>query len=311
MYNSFFQFDEQPFNLTPDPRFVYLSPGHQETLEHMLYGVNERKGFVLISGDIGTGKTTLTRLFLRRLGKETKTALIFNTSLSEIDLLRAINREFGLEADLPTREILLDTLNRFLIDQLAKSGNAVLIIDEAQNLSVSVLEQIRMLSNLETESKKLIQIILVGQPELARTLNRGDLRQLYQRITVRCHLAPMVYEDTVRYIHHRLSVAGPQGLARFGSRTYRLIHRYSQGVPRSINALCDRALLVAFARGTHLIEADHINQANAELTGGHWNPGLLSSFNRWISWKMEPILLFSLLMVLMFYWGYATFWSGL
>ena len=311
MYNSFFQFDEQPFNLTPDPRFVYLSPGHQGTLEHMLYGVNERKGFVLISGDIGAGKTTLTRLFLKRLGAETRTALIFNTSLSEIDLLRAINREFGLEADLPTREILLDTLNRFLIDQLATSGNAALIIDEAQNLSVPVLEQIRMLSNLETESQKLIQIILVGQPELAETLNRGDLRQLYQRITVRCHLAPMAYEDTVRYIHHRLSVAGPQGLARFDSRTYRLIHRYSQGVPRSINALCDRALLVAFAQGTHLIRPAHINQAHAELTGKHWKPGLLSGINRWINREMTPVLLFSLLVALVFYWGFSTFWSGL
>ncbi len=311
MYTSFFQFNEHPFNLTPDPRFVYLSPGHQEDLEHMIYGVNERKGFVMISGDIGAGKTTLTRLFLKRLDEETKTALIFNTSLSEIDLLRAINREFGLAADLPTREILLDTLNRFLIDQLAHGRNAALIIDEAQNLGIPVLEQIRMLSNLETESKKLIQIVLVGQPELSQILSRGDLLQLYQRITVRCHLGPMAYEDTVRYIHHRLSVAGPQSLARFGPRTYRLIHRFSQGVPRNINAICDRALLVAFAQGTLLIRPDHIKQAQTELAGQDWNPGLWSNFSRWINRESTPALLFFLLLTLVCYWSYSTYWGRL
>lgn len=269
MYYTFFNFVEQPFNLTPDPKFVYLSPGHQSAFEHMLFGVEQKKGFVMISGAVGAGKTTLTRLFLDHIGDTTKTALIFNTFLTEIELLRAINREFGLTAnDEDSREALVRRLNRFLIEQLETGGNVALILDEAQNLSVPVLEQIRMLSNLETDNQKLIQIILVGQPELSRTLARPDLAQLNQRVTVRCHLSPLGPEDTVRYIHHRLSVAGPKALARFDPRAFRLIYRYSRGVPRKINALCDRALLVAYARGAQKIVPAYVHQAHEELVGG-------------------------------------------
>lgn len=279
MYNFFFNFQEPPFNLTPDPRFVYLSPGHQETLEHMVYGVRERKGFVMIVGDIGAGKTTLTRLFLDQLDEQTHTALIFNTYLNEIELLRAINREFGLPAKGTSREDLVQILNQFLIQVQKQGGNAIIILDEAQNLSVAVLEQIRMLSNLETDAKKLLQIILVGQPELARTMARPDLAQLNQRITVRCHLPPLDLEDTIRYIHHRLSVAGPQNQARFHPRTYRLVHKYTEGVPRRINALCDRALLVAFGQNSHTVTTAYIRRSWTELSGdptvrtehGFWN----------------------------------------
>ena len=267
MYESFFQLDEAPFNLTPDPRFIYLSPGHQEALEHMIYGVEQRKGFVLIAGDIGAGKTTLTRLLLDRLNGKARTALIFNTFLNEIELLRAVNREFGLPAEASGREPLIQSLNAFLVEQMRQGANAVLILDEAQNLSVPVLEQIRMLSNLETDHRKLIQIILVGQPELARTLARPDLAQLNQRVTVRCHLDPLGPEDTMRYILHRLSVAGPRNLARFSAKSMRLVHRFSGGVPRRINALCDRALLAAYARGDQHLAPRYIRQARAEVMG--------------------------------------------
>jgi len=304
LYESFFHFNEVPFNLTPDPKFVYLSPGHQEVLEHMIYGIEQRKGFILIAGDVGAGKTTLTRLLVNRLDERTNNALIFNTFLNEIELLRAINRDFGLSTEGPTREALIEALNRFLIDKLASGGNAVLVIDEAQNLSVPVLEQIRMLSNLETETKKLIQIILVGQPELTRTLNRPDLAQLNQRITVRCRLSPMKFEDTVRYIHHRISVAGPQSLVRFNPRTYRLIHRFSGGVPRQINAICDRALLVAFARGRHLIKPGDVRQAWGEQAGverRRW----LSAYNQKLSRNLIPSTLLFILVILASYLGYT------
>ena len=303
MYNSFFNFNEQPFNLTPDPRFIYLSPGHQDALEHMIYGIDQRKGFVLITGQIGAGKTTLTRLLIDDLEGKAQTAMIFNTFLDEIELLRALNREFSLPAESSSRETLVQTLNGFLIEQLRSGGNAVLILDEAQNLSVPVLEQIRMLSNLETDNQKLIQIILVGQPELARTLARPDLAQLNQRITVRFNLSPLGPEDTVRYIHHRLAVAGPQGLARFDPRGYRLIHRYTKGIPRLINALCDRALLVAYAKGTHRVTLPFIRQAQAELTGAETGSGYQALIRRLRSRAFIPAALILLGIILAAYLG--------
>ena len=304
MYNAFFNFQEAPFSITPDPRFIYLSPGHQEAFEHMLYGVEEKKGFILISGDIGAGKTTLTRLLLDRLDDTVKVALIFNTFLNEIELLKAINREFGLPAEESSRESLIQSLNLFLIETARAGGNAVLILDEAQNLSVPVLEQVRMLSNLETDDQKLIQIVLVGQPELARTLDRPDLAQLNQRITVRCQLAPLNLEDTTRYIHHRLSVAGPQGLAGFEPKTYQFIHRFSEGVPRRINALCDRALLVAYGAGSHRIQPDYIRQAYQETTGLIQGTGRPRWFKRLISPAVYQTALAVLLLVLVAYWAY-------
>ncbi|MEW6266728.1 MAG: AAA family ATPase [Thermodesulfobacteriota bacterium] len=305
MYNGFFNFHEEPFSLTPDPRFIYLGPGHQEALEHMLYGVQQRKGFVLIAGHIGAGKTTLTRLLMDQLEGQVQTALIFNTFLNEIELLRAINREFGLPAEGTSREALLQVLNGFLIELLQKGGNAVLILDEAQNLSVPVLEQIRMLSNLETDNRKLLQIVLVGQPELVRTLSRPDLAQLDQRVTVRRYLSPLNREDTVRYIHHRLSVAGPRNLARFSPRAYRLIYRYSQGVPRNINALCDRALLAAYAQGGHLITPALVRQARAELTGPAWTGQANGRLSRIRPSRLIPAALIILGLILAIYLGYA------
>ena len=305
MYKDFFNFQFEPFSLTPDPSFMYLSPGHQEALEHMLYGIRERKGFVLVAGNIGAGKTTLTRLLLEQIPPQTHTALIFNTFLNEIELLRAINREFGLAAESQSREALIRELNAFLIEQLNCGGNAVLIIDEAQNLTVPVLEQVRMLSNLETDNRKLIQIILVGQPELARTLTRPELAQLSQRVTVRCYLKPLDSHDTVRYIHHRLTKAGPQSTVRFDPSALKLIHRLSGGVPRRINALCDRALLAAYARGTRTIKKSHIRQAHREINGEErfHSPSLADRL-----WPRAfiPAMLILLAVILAVYFGYRA-----
>ena len=305
MYNKFYNFKENPFNLTPDPRFIYLGPGHQEALEHMIYGIEQRKGFILVAGHIGAGKTTLTRLLLDRLQGRIKTAMIFNTFLNEIELLRSINREFDLPAQASSREALVQPLNQFLLDHARAGGNAVLILDEAQNLSVAVLEQIRMLSNLETDNQKLIQIILIGQPELAKTLHRPDLAQLNQRITVRCSLNPLNLEDTTRYILHRLSVAGPQGTARFDTRTFRLIHRESQGVPRRINAICDRALLVGFTRVSQVISTDIIRQAVRELNGETAQAGGQEWWKRLGHNQYIPAALIVLGLIIAAYFGFT------
>lgn len=299
MYRDYFQFQQDPFSLTPDPRFVYLSRGHQAALEHLVYGVKERKGFVLITGTIGAGKTTLTRLFLEQIEGRGPTALIFNTSLNEIELLRSINREFGLAAEAGSRDELIRTLNDFLIEKLCQDQTPVLILDEAQNLSVPVLEQIRMLSNLETDQQKLIQIVLVGQPELAKTLARPDLTQLAQRITVRCNLGPLAPDDTIRYIHHRLTVAGPRSLARFTPKAYQWIHRCSQGIPRQINALCDRALLTAFAQGAYQITPALVRRAQAEITGQ--GAGMAPDWRRRKAWVPAALALLGLLLA-----GYWT-----
>jgi general secretion pathway protein A len=311
VYEAFFQFKEPPFNLTPDARFVYLSRGHQEALEHLIYGVEQRKGFILMAGDIGAGKTTLTRLLLDRLDENTRPALIFNTYLTEIELLRAINREFGVSTRGRTREELIAALSHFLIDRLAEGGNAVLIIDEAQNLSVPVLEQLRMLSNLETDTQKLIQIILAGQPELTRILNRRDLAQLNQRVTVRCHLLPMEREDTIRYIQHRLYVAGPQNLARFSSKTCRLVHRLSLGLPRRINALCDRALLVSYAWGVHEVAVEAVRQAHREITGEPVRKGRWFGFRSRRRWGLIEAGFLALVALLLSFLSYVAFRSSL
>lgn len=307
MYNSFFNFREEPFSLTPDPRFFYVSATHQEALEHMLFGVQQRKGFVLLAGHIGAGKTTLTRLLIDRLEDKSHIALIFNTFLNEVELLRAINREFGLPAHWASRETLIQILNEFLIEQIKADHNVVLILDEAQNLSVPVLEQIRMLSNLETDNQKLIQIVLVGQPELVQTLARPDLAQLGQRVTVRCYLGPLDLEDTTRYIHHRLSIAGSQGLARFHPKTYRLIHKYTDGVPRRINALCDRALMVAYAQSVYEVKPEFVHQAQKELIGDFTKWGKRSTWWQLGTSRLTPALLIMLGLLLVVLWAYLRF----
>ena len=270
MYTSFFGLKEDPFTLSPDPKYLFLSLFHKEALDHLLYGINERKGFIAITGGIGTGKTTLCRTLLSHLDASTNIALIFSAFLSEMELLKSINREFGIKMDkgAETKQDYIDSLNNFLIETFKSGGNTVLLIDEAQNLSQPVLEQIRMLSNLETEKDKLIQVVLVGQSELADMLASPSLRQLDERITVRYNLRPLTRRDIRGYVEHRLVVAGGHGNIKFTNRALRKIHSFSRGNPRRINAICDRALLIAFAKGKQVISTGMIGKAVRDLRGG-------------------------------------------
>jgi general secretion pathway protein A len=267
MYCPFFGLQEKPFSITPDPRFLFLSSSHQEALGHLLYGIEERKGFITVTGEVGTGKTLLCRALLDRLGRHVQTALIFNSFLLEIELLRSINEDFGIVQGGSTRKELIDHLNQYLLAEFSAGRNAVLIIDEAQNLAAPLLEQIRMLSNLETERGKLLQIVLVGQPELRQQLARPELRQLNQRIALRYHLQPFTQQETADYINHRLVVAGSHGNVKFSRRALSSIYRLADGIPRQINLLCDRAMLAAYVHGSNLIGHTHVRQAWGELEG--------------------------------------------
>ncbi len=251
MYLDFYGFKEKPFNLTPDPRFLFLSKNHREAFAHVLYGINNRAGFILLTGEVGSGKTTVLRALLSQLnGDHHRTALIFNPCLSPPELIQNINREFAIQTYTSAGSSLLDALNPFLLQQNSEGRTVVLVIDEAQSLETPVLEQIRLISNLETDRDKLIQIVLSGQPELAHILGRTEMQQLNQRITVRYHLKPMDFEDTVAYINHRLGVVGGRSRDIFSVSALRLIYRYSRGLPRLINAACDRALLTGYTRDT-------------------------------------------------------------
>ncbi|MBN2419238.1 MAG: AAA family ATPase [Deltaproteobacteria bacterium] len=270
MYNSFFGLTETPFNLTPDPRYLYLSANHREAIDHLLYGINERKGFILITGGIGAGKTTLCRELLDRMDRNTKSALILNSFISDTELLKLIVQEFGVELDASestTRKDYVDALNSFLLETFSSGGNAVLIIDEAQNLSRDVLEQLRMLSNLETEREKLIQIVLIGQPELNDIIGSPSLRQLNDRIIVRYFLKPLENRDIKGYVEHRLVVAGGHGNIIFTGGAYKKLYSRSNGNPRRINSICDRALLIAYTNDTHTVTARIIEKATNDLYG--------------------------------------------
>jgi general secretion pathway protein A len=247
MYCDFFGFSEKPFTITPNPQFIYLSGNHREAFAHLLYGIDTHAGFIAMTGEVGTGKTTVLRTVLTQLDPEKyRSALIFNPCLSGEQLLASICREFGVEAAERYSFGYLDILNRFLLDQHGAGKTVVLVVDEAQNLTPDVLEQIRLISNLETERDKLIQIILAGQPELNDVLNRHDLRQLSQRIAVRCHLAPMSKYDTGDYIRHRLKVSGCRIPGLFTAGAVKRIYRFSRGVPRLINIVCEQALVMAW-----------------------------------------------------------------
>jgi general secretion pathway protein A len=269
MYTSYFGFKENPFSLTPDPNYLYLSRNHKEAFDHLLYGINERKGFIVITGGIGTGKTTLCRALLGTLDSSTKTALIFNAYISDMELLRTINQEFGIGASEPglSKKGHIDSLNRFLLETFSRGGNAVLLIDEAQNLSHTVLEQIRMLSNLETEKEKLVQIVLAGQSELRELLASPSLRQLDERIMVRYDLKPLDKTDVKGYVDHRLVVAGGKGNVRFTRGAFEAIYAYSLGNPRRINGVCDRALLIAYSKDEFTISKKMVQKAIEDICG--------------------------------------------
>ncbi len=270
MYEAYFGLQENPFTLSPDPRYLYLSAQHREALNCLIYGIGEKKGFMVVTGGIGTGKTTLCRALLAGLDGATASALIFNPALSDIELLKTINQEFGIKmVGRGTRKRYLDGLNAFLMRNFAAGKNAVLLIDEAQNLSHSVLEQIRMLSNLETVREKLIQIVLLGQPELRRLLALPSLRQLNERITVRYDLKPLAREDVKRYIEHRLVMAGGETNGIFAAGSYALISRLSRGIPRRINAICDRALLIAYGRDLRTVDRRLVRAAIRDIGPGY------------------------------------------
>jgi len=267
VYLEHFHLREMPFNLTPGARFLYFTAGHHAALEYLLFGIRQRKGFIVLTGEVGAGKTTLCRALLRELEPTFKTALILNPRLTEAQLLRLILIELGLPTPRGDKLTLREQLNSYLLDEASRGNDVVLIIDEAQALSRDMLENIRLLSNLETESRKLLQILLVGQPELKHLLNDHRLRQLRQRITVYFHLQGMSSADTEGYVRHRLTVAGADGRPTFDRRALTLVHEYSGGIPRQVNTVCDMSLLAAYGRGERRISTATVQAAIEELKG--------------------------------------------
>ena len=269
MYLAFYSLRENPFNVTSDPGFLFLSPTHAEALDHLIYGIEERKGFLAITGEIGAGKTTLCRALINRFDARIKIAMILNSVLPETQLLEAIVEDFGIVPAKRSKVALIKSINKFLLEQLSLGNNAVLIIDEAQNMRHSTLEMVRMLSNLETEKEKLLQIVLVGQPQLKEKLDSPELVQLKQRIAVRFHIRALTEPEVAKYIQHRLAVAGSDGRIAFSAEAIKAICDYTGGIPRRINILADRALLKGFVKETFTIDYDHVQKCMEELEGDY------------------------------------------
>jgi len=267
MYESFYGLKEKPFNLTPDPKYLFLSEKHKEAFAHLLFGIKNRMGFIMVTGEIGTGKTTICRALLSQLDPDTELAFIFNPCLDPVELIKRILTEFGVQTKAETLLDLTDQLNEFLLNKSRQQKNCVLVIDEAQNLTPLVLEQIRLLSNLETEKEKLLQIVLIGQPELLERLKLHELRQLNQRITARYHLNPLDEQETRQYIAYRIHIAGGKKRIQFTPKAYKLIYKHGKGIPRLINSICDRSLLVGYTREKKIIDHHIIKQALKELQG--------------------------------------------
>lgn len=270
MYEEFYGLEAKPFSLTPNPRYVYYSEGYRAALEQLLYGIEQKEGFLLLVGKVGTGKTTLGRHLLEQIDDEKhSTALIFNPFLDAEEMLRTLLEEFGCESPPPeaSKKDLLDRLNEFLLSELAEGRTCVVIFDEAQHLSSEFLEQIRVLSNLETEEEKLLQIILSGQPELRDRIQQPNLAQLDQRVSLRCTLGNLDRDETERYVYHRLNAAGAKGQIKFRGSALRRIHKESGGTPRLINLLCDRALLAGYVARESVITAGHVKEGLASLRG--------------------------------------------
>jgi general secretion pathway protein A len=292
VYTAYFGLKREPFSIAPDPRFLYMSERHREALAHLLYGLDSGGGFVLLSGEIGAGKTTVCRAFLERMPKRCNVAYIFNPKLTVVELLQSVCSEFRIP--LPASNSItgasatvkehIDPLNDFLLKTHAVGQNNVLIIDEAQNLSSDVLEQLRLLTNLETNERKLLQIILIGQPELRDMLARPELEQLAQRVTARFHLEALSEPETVQYIRHRLTVAGMRGAVPFDSEARSRIHQLARGVPRRINLLCDRALLGAYSTGQARVNSEVVDRAADEVFGRSESRALVRSPSSRTAW---------------------------
>ena len=267
MYLEFYGLKLSPFDITPNPRFLFHSNKHREAFNHLLYGIRERKGFVQLTGEVGAGKTTLCRALLEHLDGRYSTALILNPVLSGDELMKAIATEYGLEVKGKDRLETIATISDFLLKQTLAGRDTVLIVDEAQNLTEDLLEQVRLISNIETDDRKLLQIVLMGQPELRDRLNSHRLRQLRQRITVRYHLNPLTCTEVGQYIQHRLALAGSRGMPAFTTPAIWRVFRYSQGIPRLVNALCDKALLAGFVERSSRINYRMVGRAIRELEG--------------------------------------------
>jgi general secretion pathway protein A len=302
MYHQYFGLDEAPFSIAVNPRYLFMSPRHRDALAHLLYGVGAGGGFILLTGEVGTGKTTINRCLLEQLPHDTDIAIILNPALNAMELLATVCDELGIEYDSEghTLKSLTDSLHSFLLANYERGRKTVLMIDEAQHLDFDVLEQIRLLTNLETNSEKLLQIILIGQPELAQMLARPELRQLNQRITARYDLGPLTREETGAYIRHRLQVAGmASGTDLFPARVVSGIHRESRGIPRLINVLCDRMLLGAYGRNKSRVDMSMLRQATREVMG---NTSANPVSPAWF-WGLGSLLL---LVVVAAWWGWQT-----
>lgn len=288
MYSAYFGLSENPFALTPDPRFLFLSHRHKEALAHLLYGMGERGGFVLLTGEVGTGKTTLCRSVLEQVPEGVEVALVLNPKQTALELVGSVCDELHVSYPPGTESIkvLVDQLNLHLLETHSRGGRTALIIDEAQNLSIDVLEQVRLLTNLETTRQKLLQILLIGQPELQDMMARPELRQLGQRITARYHLAPLLPDETASYIQHRLEVVGCKRQL-FSKEALRLAHKLSGGVPRLINIICDRALLGAYARQHDGVDKGLVRKAASEVTG----QGRRLGHRRLMRWALVVLVL--------------------
>jgi general secretion pathway protein A len=302
MYNHHFGLAEAPFSIAPDPRYLFLSEQHREALAHLLYGIGDHGGFVVLTGEVGTGKTTVCRCLLQQIPDHIDIAVIVNPKLDSQELLQTICDELGVAVaeERPTGKQLIDALNTFLLATHARGRNAILIIDEAQNIAIDVLEQLRLLTNLETNERKLLQLILLGQPELNTLLAKPSLRQLAQRITARYHLRPLARNEAAQYIEHRLAIAGYRGHL-FAPKAVALMYRYSKGIPRLINLLADRALLGAYADNSALVDAAMVRRAAREVLP-HNERGALPP-----SWYRGLAAFFAVLLIAVAgYW----YWSG-
>jgi len=264
MYLELYGLKNSPFNITSDPQFFFESLSHKEALAALIYGIQERKGIILITGEVGTGKTTLCKAFLKRLPPEIKTSLILNPYFSEVQLLRAIVEDFGLEVKKRSRLDIVEKLNSFLVNISLSGKNAVLIIDEAQNLANRQLEQIRLLSNLETAKDKLLQIVLVGQPELKEKLSKFNLRQIRQRIFIKHNILPLKEEEVREYVEYRLRQAGTTKI-NILPESYKVIYEFSKGIPRLVNMICDRALLLGFVKESKVFDQEMFRVCMEEL----------------------------------------------
>lgn len=285
MYRSFYGLKEKPFNATPDPDFLYLTPGHREALAQLLYGVQMKKGFIVLTGEVGTGKTTLLHTLLQRLDGTTAVAFVFNSTLPFDGILEYMLEDFGVPKTAASHAQRLFALNSFLIDRRRAGQNVILILDEAQNLDPPTLEQVRLLSNFETPTEKLLQILLVGQPELGAKLQLPELRQLKQRIGLRCNIPPLTREQTPDYIRSRLQTAGAADLGLFTDRAIGRIYEHTGGIPRLINIVCDHCLLFGYADQKRKIDRDIVEQAIEYVEEGRRDrrhaPG--GSQSRWVT----------------------------